>query len=294
MTDTSANERVIKPSTAYDEAIDSPVYRLSELMFGSLLAAYILGFIGFLAARWSAQAVTPDKVLLIVEYTSISIAYAYLTASFYVSYHAGILTMHHMPLARLGVDFLLALAQAVFFGLSMVFPITFPILLGALLGAYFIRQRREQNRLVRSFFHKLGGSDDVRRDRGDEDREKAFRRRFIKLLGQAAYSELAVWKPVGFGMLLLAAWLFVMGMIVLYLVSMPKLDASWRIAESWSLNERWIGAELGLVAVVVSVYGHLILRRRATFLYRRKSKTTRMDSQFEKLLEALRESVTGE
>jgi len=116
-----------KPTDAYARASTSLDYRLSELMFGSLLASFVLGFLSFPAAKTNGQ-ITPNwsAGVQIAPSLFISIAYAYLTAGLYVSYHAGILTMHHMPLRYISLDFLLALGQGIAFGVSMLFPVLFP------------------------------------------------------------------------------------------------------------------------------------------------------------------------
>jgi Transcription elongation factor, N-terminal len=146
-----------KPSVAYKQAIESPVYRISELMFGSLLASYVLGFISLIAAHLANPNAYGFMGILLpnIQYASISIIFAYLTASFYLSYHAGILTMYHRPLARLGFDFALSLAQPVCFGFSMLFPVWLPILLGVILLAGRYRQDSEHKGLADSFFYRI-------------------------------------------------------------------------------------------------------------------------------------------
>jgi hypothetical protein len=152
-----------EPSKAYEEAFGSPVYRLSELMFGSLLAAYVLGFIGFAAAYSKPNfvpvsgelAIAWHLVIFRAPFLLISITYAYVTAGFYVYYHAGIMTMPHMPLERIRVDFALALSQAMFFGVSMLHPVLFPGLLGVTLIATFFRQLVEHRALVAAFHEEL-------------------------------------------------------------------------------------------------------------------------------------------
>ncbi len=150
------------PSVAYKLATDSAVYRPSELMFGSLLASYILGFIGLVLSRVALINPTPIDpsgffvlALYLVQYVAISITFAYLTAGFYLTYHAGILTMHHMPLENLRSDFLLALIQALAFGVSMLAPVLFPIVIGLNLILAYLRQVREHRRHTRNFYEDL-------------------------------------------------------------------------------------------------------------------------------------------
>lgn len=64
------------PSKAYQSACGSYTYRLSELIFGSLLAAYILGFVSFAANSGFFQ---------ILQALIISVTFCYLTAAYYVT-----------------------------------------------------------------------------------------------------------------------------------------------------------------------------------------------------------------
>jgi hypothetical protein len=295
MSHTNENEHqdFPSPSESYDQAIDSPVYRLSELMFGNLLAAYVLGFINFIANH----SLNPNSnglwdivlwLLPIAKYTSISIAFAYITASLYVTYHAGILTMHHMPLARLGFDFLVALAQAILFGFSMFFPRVFPIFLGVILIAAIYRQSREHKRLVQRFRRRYEKPQPPE-GRGDITEKQEFRNfhaMFIKHL--VKYPELSGWEPVGSHLKASVALLIVGSAFIWYLVALQQIPESIRLPASWQLSETWITIECIIVTIIVSIYGHRTLRKRAAFLYNRKNKTTAMDQQFSALLQDLR------
>src|SRR5437868_7048229 len=124
MSNSPAHGSLKKPSEAYREAISSLVYRLSELMFGSLLAAYSLGFVASIGAhgsqlsaagRWGTGLRNLQYICISITFTCISITFAYLTTSFYLTYHKGILTMPQLPLERLGKDFAIAFFQAVIF-----------------------------------------------------------------------------------------------------------------------------------------------------------------------------------
>lgn len=308
-TNLKAIESIDPPSEAYEQATDSPVYRLSELMFGSLLASYVLGFIGFLAAqigirppyeRW-------DIFLMAVKYTSISVAYAYLTASFYLSYIAGILTMHHMPLKRLGYDFILALAQAVLFGYSMLYPRVFPIHLTIILSVAILRQYMEHKDHVKKIYRRVVQRNstevDEEESRSDQETEekdklKERRREFVDLLKQPSkknkkkpkYPELAVWKPAGRALKVLTLILFLGGALVWYLVGNQDIQedwtvlGNWKLPGGWRLSESWIALESSVVAFAVLIRGHMIIRDRADFLYNRKQKPTKMDKQFRDLL----------
>ncbi len=111
-------------------------------MFGSLLAAYVLGLIGFVVDRiqigvhstpwWLAWEPVPNAA-----YLFIALSYAFVTAGLYLSYHTGILGV---PTQLLRFDFALALVQSVAFGLSMHYPNWFPLLLALAPVASFFRK----------------------------------------------------------------------------------------------------------------------------------------------------------
>src|SRR6266508_334298 len=83
------------PSASYDAATHAHAYRLSELIFGSLLAAYILGFVSFGTTivgqigelKPLAQAFSSVKLLQLLNYLMISGTFYYLTAAYYVTYY---------------------------------------------------------------------------------------------------------------------------------------------------------------------------------------------------------------
>ena len=128
-------------------------------MFGSLLASYVLGFIGFSAPKAAAVFAGGSlKVLFpeVLTYLLISMTFAYLTAGLYISYHVGILTMPHLPFSNLRWDFMVALLQAVLFGFSMLLPLWLPIWISFVLFAALARQRREHKDFVRKLMETFG------------------------------------------------------------------------------------------------------------------------------------------
>lgn len=158
MTDTGEEKTPIapklqRPLAAYDYATSMPVYSLSQLMFVGLLASYVLGFVTF-ASDTASLLTNPDIIRYLVElfqvswehtvlrapYLCISLTFAFATASIYVSYHTGILTMPDRPDNQVSWDFLLALTPAIFFGISMLYPFLFPACVGLFLIAATIRQ----------------------------------------------------------------------------------------------------------------------------------------------------------
>lgn len=277
------------PSKAYALASTSPVYRLSEQMFSSLLASYVLGFIGFLAAH-SDQPL--DRILVLsIVYTSISISYAYLTASFYLTYHAGILTMPSMPVNRLGLDFFLALLQAMFFGFSMVFPKAFPILTGLLIVTTINRQSSEFTHLVRDIKEQIPAKPDY--GHGPPDRNQEFRnlkRRINRLLDKSDYSELSGWNPVKTTMKTCSWILVAVGTIVWYAVDLRQLPGRLQLPGTWQLPEWSVAVASGIVALVICLIGRKTLKSRAIFFYDREKQTSRMNEQFDLLKEELQKN----
>lgn len=291
-TDPQKKTPLTPPKEAYEHAADSPVYRLSELMFGSLLASYVLGFIGFLVVAVS-ESRKPEGMSIvepIVQYTSISITYAYLTASMYLSYHAGILTMPHMPLKRLGFDFLLALAISCTFGFSMIYPVTFPCFVGVVSILAFFRQLRESNRLVRALWDEFGGPSEPK-DPKEVHASKVLKDKFAEILRDGRYQELSVWEPAGRTLWFLSLLLVAGGLLFWYMADMQGLPEKLRVRETWRLEGVWITFESAVVLLLVSIKGHFILKQRATFLYDRKTPTTRMDTQFDNFRNELRKAV---
>lgn len=282
------------PASAYLQAIASPVYRLSELMFGSLLASYVLGFIGF-AAAYSTPAVSPlsagnffsleelyllrDQALVRAPFFFISITFAYVTAGLYVAYHAGILTMPHMPLERLSFDFALALSQALLFGISMLYPMAFPFWLGVTLLFAALRQLQEHRELVESFYTalKLKGTS-VTVDRGWKRRERnnlhTFRHTFKGLINRHQ---------------LLSGWRSMPKMLIISgLVLMLIFTAAGRFMIYVGLEKKWALFIVSLTTCVVTViYVHHLLGMRANLLSQRMSD---MDAEFDQLLSELQGS----
>lgn len=262
----SGHANLIPPSETYRVATLSLVYRLSELTFGSLLAAYSLGFVGVVTAHWVEFSAHGwwGIVLLSVQYASISITFVYLTTSFYLMYHAGILTMPQMPLYRLREDFTLAVVQAVFFGLSMLHPWLFTILRGLNFLLTIHRQNKECEKLT-EFLH-----DKICDPRGHINRDK-FRVGLKKLLSEDKdFSELSGWRRIGWWIWAWAIIILIMGFVVGYLVvELPPgwpLRDKWAVSADWNLKESLITAEVVVVAAVITGYGWKVLKNRAEFL----------------------------
>jgi hypothetical protein len=225
-------ERLLQlPSASYATAAQSAVYRLSELMFGSLLATYALGFIGAVAAVDSTkqhelpiEAIVrllptsaswlPSETFLLsaaatvfrsLDFLLISLCFSYLTAALYIGYHSGLLTMPQIPLKRLRWDFAIALSQAACFGVSMLVPALFPFLVSLALLVALIRQWYEVRKLEDHLAHLYQSVNDSSKPRSkqnprmieeyEEDIKETVRSRLREFEGlprKAGYA-LAVW-----------------------------------------------------------------------------------------------------
>jgi hypothetical protein len=177
----SQADRRRPPSKAYDDARNSLLYRLSELMFGSLLAAYVLGFISFagLPSSVSAPRWSYDRLMLAIPPLCISLTYAYITAGMYVAYHTQVLTMSHLPMGRLRVDFGLALITAIGFGIAMLEPVLFPATVAMVLFFSTWRQRYETQKHADRFYSE---PKDTPFDREPKVGLEHFRESFYDLL----------------------------------------------------------------------------------------------------------------
>jgi hypothetical protein len=271
------------PSEAYAQAKQSPVYRLSELMFGSLLASYVLGFIGVGAAVLAKGPNDFGNILrggppwIVFECATISIAYAYLTASSYLSYHAGILTMFHMPLDQLRWDFALALTQAVTFGLSLLFPESFPLMIGCALAAGVRRQHKEYWGLVNELWQNQPHQT-ARHGPPSTD----FVRKVNRLLNVSGH--LSGWRKPS-RKLHLGMWLFLtVGGILLFWTDARRLRLLQPQAPAVKYFPIAIPIVVIVITVIVVIYGHTqILKSRATFLID-ESGTPEMDTAFSSFL----------
>lgn len=161
------------PSKNYETAKGTLVYRLSELVFGSLLAAYILGFTTFAAQTITQTNATPlidffqstaDSKWLtvltgldVVRFAAISTTYAYLTAAFYFRYHIVILTMPTAAVERSALDFTIAVSQGILFGISMVVPHLHFLCVAIMLGVAIFRQDTEFRELAEEFAEQVRG-----------------------------------------------------------------------------------------------------------------------------------------
>ena len=301
------------PSKAHREAIGSVVYRLSELMFGSLLASYVLGFIGFSAPKTAAAFADGNIVVLypeVLTYLFVSMSFAYLTAGLYISYHAGILTMPHLPFSNLRWDYLIALLHSVLFGISMLLPLWLPLCVGFVVLFAIMRQYGEYKELVYTLkdinptsnqgehrgknINPTGKHEEYREARGRaaadrrEQRERAaadrkeqkehlrqFRTRFGRELKKASY--LTSWWNVSGKTLLGSSLLISSGLTAIYLEYLEIFQM-----------KHFIPALTGASFLGVMFVVNRVLRDRANFMYS-PSEKKKVDAQFWELVDKLAE-----
>lgn len=241
---------------------------MSELTFGSLLAAYSLGFLAAIGAHAPALSAhgSAGLILLGTQYALISVTFAFLTAAFYVTYHAAILTMPQMPFERLMIDFTLAIIQALFFGISILRPWSFPILLGLNLYLTGRRQKMQHLELANSLFGAIC-QPGLRINR---DRFKSFHQNMAKFLRED-FRELSGWGPTGKLIWWGAAAMAVTGLIIAYFVA-DGLPADWplrsigEIRDNWYRKQALITFGVFLCALPILIAGWRVLERRAKFL----------------------------
>ena len=189
------------PSDAYNRHCEAISYRVSELIFGSLLASYILGFIAVgTSLRSNLPPIdTVSSVVIIVQALCVSICFSYLTAATYLTYHTSILTMPHFQTSNLRWDFAIAILQAILFGISVICLQLFPIMVALSLFAVFLRQKNAFVELSDHFWN-LGVRAAVLKPEGGETRKK--RDRFRKAIEDIRREDerfedcMAGWLPV--------------------------------------------------------------------------------------------------
>lgn len=275
MSNPQANVNLIPPSEAYREATGSLVNRLSELMFGSLLAAYSLGFIGAIASygdQVSANGLL-GVVLLTVQYACISLAFAFLTTGFYLTYHVGMLTMPQLPFDRLGMDFTIAVIQALFFGFSMLWPALFTALLGVNIYISIKRKDHEYERLARRLLDKYCPN---HRDTSRRALRK-FRKALSRHLHTQSRGQLSGWAPVG-PLVRVVAWAAIVlgGTVIFVCYKLQSYPDNVVLHESllfkpnglvvkWAIQQVVITVPILLATLFIYWHGRGVLEDRAYF-----------------------------
>jgi hypothetical protein len=215
------------PSYNYEMARSTLVYRLSELVFGSLLAAYILGFATFGATTLQQSNSSSLYGISIINHGTnfipainigifalISMTYAYLTAGIYLQYHTGILTMPTMPVERSPLDFMVAVVQALLFGASMLAPRFHFLAIGLFLLITVSRQNTEFKALAKYFVTEIRSRSHKAEPVGPENaytenqKEKELNYKVKEIL---AKSTLEGWHPVKRGTIIGVAFLIIAG-----------------------------------------------------------------------------------
>jgi hypothetical protein len=133
----SFSKQIEYPSEAYKNNRRTLPYRLSELVFGSLLASFIIGFITFAPTIQISDGYTLLGLSQILQVLSISAIYTLYTSTMYMTYHQNIL---HIPAKKSNssYDFMLAALLGFSYGATSFDPLlTFPLIPLSLFLAYW-------------------------------------------------------------------------------------------------------------------------------------------------------------
>lgn len=221
-------------------------YRLSELVFGSLLAAYILGFLAFIAPYVQPfQGSQGDCFIVginfgsflhlsacndltkIAQYLVNSLIFSIYTALIYLIYHQSIsyISTNYQESYS---DFLTALWVGVFFGLSMLFPMMMLFFVGCLILVVLNKKRRLLKPYLNHFADKAHLVDDATDPQNKDDLDKA-RRHIMQALSQKSNPVLKSWSKVGgLGAWLAGGMLVVIPVIFLILTTIyPQLPGKF-------------------------------------------------------------------
>jgi len=276
------------PSTSYASARASSIYQLSELMFGSLLAAYILGFLNFAATSGAFATANASETLLfalhIFIYLCICLTFAYATAGMYLFYHVSILTAPNLPVSRLRFDFLIALSQAICFGFSMLFPTIFPLLIsivyiGAQIRKYYEWLRMSDDWMFDYFGKKPSLNSPEPKKKEDK---KEFRSFFYKILREEGFRKLSMWAPPS-----KKVWCYV---IILFLCGLTALlleDTALRVIGQEALLGALSLLHFSIFCIIYSVSGK-VMTNNADFMTDKK-KHNELDEVYKQLLTRLSE-----
>lgn len=272
------------PSELYYQAKGTLVYSLSELVFGSLLASFILGFIGFSANILSSSSYGGEidwtKVVKVATYLSISGIYTYYTAGLYLFYHTGILTMPSFYLSSAKRDFSLSLLSAVAFGISMLLPYSFLICLSIIMLSSLVIQDVEYKKFIRYCLEKYFHQSAEIRD-GNKAKQQGQRKQIEKVLMN---SNLEGWKkPKKF--LKMASFL----MAILGILMCAILEFEW----PFSLFHDEFHKDITVLSCSVVIFGAFLLvlggvfKIAATFMQKNDDQKIAYDAEFEKFEDEL-------
>lgn len=222
-----AGTQIIRPSVAYKRACDAYSYRVSELIFGSLLASYILGFVAVgtnlghitrspLDMGWWTI-ITSPKLNFLVQAMSISVCFSYLTAAYYLTYHSSILTMPHFKTSNLRRDFTIAILQAVFFGVSVIRFELFPTMIAVSLLIVFFRQQIALRQLSAHFWGNIFGEGLKLEGNEGHRRRREFSDAIREINNNKYYDNcMGGWRPVSSLLWLGVTFLLAGGVAIIY------------------------------------------------------------------------------
>lgn len=205
-----------KPSEWYLKAKDTVVYRLSELIFGSLLAAFVLGFVGFSSLVHNEALGFIHLLIKTCTYLFISAIYTYFTAGLYLYYHTGILTMPTFAYQdNAPRDFALSLIPAIAFGLSMIDPLFLMASLGGVIIIVLVVHRKEQRKVV--IYFNLHYFTEKRKSKDQKQLESLEKEDIIKINSTIKKNNILGWLPTSGKTVIMTIILFLAGTIIIIL-----------------------------------------------------------------------------
>jgi len=154
---------------AFRNARESLIYRFSESVFASLLAAYIITFVSLAAPEFYSHpasftqphynegtvplslgdiAIFDKQWGKLIDLASVCLAYTFLTTAMFLKYNMAILTLPTYDLRLASRDFSFAVFQAAAFSISVIWPFLLPLTLSLIIFLSLAILRYEINNLI--------------------------------------------------------------------------------------------------------------------------------------------------
>ncbi len=282
--------KILRPSEAYEQARSSYPYRISELVFGGLLASYILGFVSVGVVESTSPNSTPWQIFFnTLVYLIICCSFSFLTAALYSVYHNSILTMPNVRISDLTTDFSIAISQAVFFGIAIIWPSSFLICLGASLLLVLWRQKVKFQALARFFHEKIGLESDAKKTIRDSEqlkRNSKFYSSFHEKLAAVGLSDR--WGHVGTSRYVGAIFLIFFGVLTIGGFWLRHFCQTTPNLSGWS--KYLSGAKYEAIrGIIYTVVGYFFIRSTWEIL---KKKSEAFDDMGQNIIKKMDEPAT--
>ena len=301
----NTNKKAPAPlSEAYSRARGMLLFRLSESLFGSLLAAYIIGSVSLTRGikaptidgytpGWISAYPEAFRCLPFLQVAVICLSFAFATTGIYLGYHTTILPMPTYRMEKMHREFLFAAFQAIFFGIAIYLPfLLFPLV--GLLALWCLGARRGENarlvdELVRKGLHPRYKEKVVKENpylgKAEGDCDPPLRKVVRSALRKYRFS---YWAGIGLWPAGLLTWLLGFSVIA-YAVALPVLwhfygcpsNGGWH----WLISSVIMDV---LVAIVIFVYVRRIIAGAGGFLEEMDSpKENGLNENYNKMTTAL-------